>query len=54
MSDADAQTYNLLIADTAQGFYVGHCSLNKCKMFSSKALYKSVLESYAVTSAYSW
>lgn len=46
--------YNLLVANTASTYYVGHCTKDAYKTYSSEQAFKNVINSTSPTSAYSW
>lgn len=46
--------YNLLVADSSNEFWVGHCTSNKSKNFGMLHNYKNIVESSNVKQAYAW
>ena len=51
---ATVTRYNLLVANTANGYYVGHCSNQAYKKYSNEQAFKNVINSTTPTPAYSW
>ncbi|MDF2544966.1 MAG: hypothetical protein K0S47_4684 [Herbinix sp.] len=51
---ATTTTYNLLVSNTANGYYVGHCSQQTYKYFSNETVFKGVINSTNPTPGYSW
>lgn len=46
--------YNLLVANTANAYYVGHCANQAYKSYSNELAFKNVINSTNPTPAYSW
>lgn len=46
--------YNLLVSNTATTYYVGHCTNQTYKSYSSEQAFKDVINSTNPTPAYSW
>lgn len=51
---ATVTRYNLLVANTANGYNVGHCAEQTYKKYSNEPAFKNVINSTNPTPAYSW